>query len=61
MTKEINFKYFLNGKEVKKSDIDWESDITIKTVEDRVYITTKTDGYLSTRHKQPPGGYNKED
>lgn len=60
MSKEITFKYFLNGKEVDKLDINWNSNITIKTVEDQVYVTTIAEGYLSTRHKHPPGGYNKE-
>jgi hypothetical protein len=61
MTKKVAFKYFLNGKKVDKLDIDWDSDITVKTIEDQVYVTTTTEGYLSTRHKHPPGGYNKED
>ena len=54
MTREVSFKYFLNGKEVDKSIIDWDSNITIKTIEDRVYVTTLPEGYLSTRHKKPP-------
>ena len=61
MPKKIDFKYFLDGKEVHKSEIDWDSNITVKTVEDRVYVTTVSTGYLSTRHKHPPGGYNKKD
>lgn len=61
MTREVSFKYFLDGKEVHKSEIDWDSNITVKTVEDRVYVTTVSTRYLSTRHKHPPGGYNKED
>lgn len=60
MSKEITFKYFLNGKEVDKLAIDWTADITVKTVEDQVYVTTVAGGYLSTRYKHPPGGYNKE-
>lgn len=61
MTREVTFKYFLDGVQVHKSEIDWDSDITIKSTEDIVYVTTNTKGYLSTRHKHPPGGYNKED
>lgn len=57
MSKTITFTYFLNGEKVEKSSIDWDSDITIKTVGDIVYVTTN--GYLSTRHKHPPGGYKK--
>lgn len=60
MAKEISFKYFLNGEEVTKSEIDWSSDITVKTVENLVYVTTISKGYLSTRHKKPPIKYNKE-
>jgi hypothetical protein len=59
MSEEVNFKYFYNGKQVKKSDINWESDITVKVEFDKVYVTSTK--YLSTRHKYPPGGYNKED
>lgn len=60
MSKKINFKYFFNGKKVDKSDINWESNITVRVEEDLVYVTSETLGYLSTRHKQPPGGFNKD-
>ena len=59
MSEKVKFKYFLDGKKVHKSEIDWDSNITIRSIEDIVYVTTKTDGYLSTRHKHPPGGFNK--
>jgi hypothetical protein len=59
MSTEITFKYFYNGEEVQKSDINWESNITVKVDFDKVYVTSKN--YLSTRHKHPPGGYNKKD
>ena len=55
MSKNINFKYFFNGKEVEKSSIDWDANITIKTIGDVVFVTTNTEGYLSTRHKKRPG------
>lgn len=58
MSEEIKFKYFYNGKQVEKSEINWESDITVKVEFDNVYVTST--GHLSTRHKHPPGGYNKE-
>ena len=58
MTKKIEFKYFLNGTKVNKSDIDWESNHTVKIEHDKVYVTTT--GHLSTRHKHPPGGYNNQ-
>jgi hypothetical protein len=61
MTREVTFKYFLDGEQVHKSEIDWDSDITIKSVDDIVYVTTNTQGYLSTRHKHPPGRHNKKD
>ena len=59
MSEEVTFKYFYNGKKVEKSDINWESNITVKVEFDNVYVTSTH--YLSTRHKHPPGGYNKED
>lgn len=58
MSKEVNFKYFLDGKEVEKSSINWESNITVKVDDNNVYVTTEPQGYLATRHKHPPGGYN---
>jgi hypothetical protein len=58
MSEQVNFKYFFNGKKVDKSQINWESNITVKVDKDEVYVTTTSQGYLSTRHKHPPGGYN---
>jgi hypothetical protein len=60
MSEKIDFKYFLNGKKVDKSEVNLESDITIKVEGDIVYVTSNPLGYLSTRHKQPPGGFNKD-
>jgi hypothetical protein len=61
MSEEVNFKYFFNGEEVDKSIINWDEDVNVKVVKDVVYVTSKLLGYLSTRHKHPPGGYNKKD
>lgn len=58
MSKQVNFKYFFNGKRVDKSEINWESNITVRVDKDEVYVTSTYQGYLSTRHKHPPGGYN---
>ena len=58
MSEEVNFKYFYNGKEVEKSNINWESNITVKVEFDKVYVTSTK--YLSTRHKHPPGGFNQD-
>lgn len=58
MSEQVNFKYFFNGKKVDKSQINWESNITVKVDKDEVYVTNTSQGYLSTRHKHPPGGYN---
>ena len=55
MTKKVDFTYFLDGKNVNKSDINWDLDITIKVEGNIVFVKTKTPGYLSTRHKKPPG------
>lgn len=59
MSEKIIFKYFFNGKEVDKSEISWESNVTVNVEKDLVYVTSDTLGYLSTRHKQPPGWFNK--
>ena len=61
MSKEISFKYFHNGEEVEKSQINCESNITVRVDKDKVYVKTISQGHLSTRHKHPPGGYNKKD
>ena len=59
MSEEVNFKYFYNGEEVDKSQINWESNITVRINKDKVYVTTESQGHLSTRHKHPQGGFNK--
>jgi hypothetical protein len=43
MSKEINFVYFLDGKEVTKDSINWESNITVRVKLNEVYITSVID------------------
>ena len=51
MSEEVKFTYYLDGKEVERDSINWESNITVRVVKDKVYITPLVEGYLSTRHK----------
>lgn len=51
MSEEVRFTYYLDGKEVERDTINWESNITVRVVKDKVYITPLVDGHLSTRHK----------
>jgi hypothetical protein len=51
MSKEVKFTFYLDGKEIEREAIDWESDITLTVVEDKVYINPLVEGHLSTRHK----------
>lgn len=60
MSEEVNFKYFYNGEEVDKSQINWESNITVRVDKDKVFVTTTSKGHLSTRHKHPSGGFNQD-
>jgi len=41
MSTEVEFKYFLDGVEVDKKDINFDQDLDIRVVEDIVNITTK--------------------
>jgi hypothetical protein len=38
MGKNVEFTYFLDGEEVKQEQIDWDSDITVRVIDDVVYI-----------------------
>lgn len=51
MSEEVKFTYYFDGEEVGRDSINWESNITVKVVLDKVYITPLVDGHLSTRHK----------
>ena len=51
MSEEIKFTYYLNGEVVKRESINWESNIVVRVVLDKVYITSLIEGHLSTRHK----------
>lgn len=41
MSEEIKFTYFLDGEEINREEINWESNSTIKVVKDIVYITSE--------------------
>jgi hypothetical protein len=41
MSKEVEFTYFLNGKEVEKENVDWDKETTVKVVDNDVFITQK--------------------
>lgn len=41
MSEEIKFRYFLDGEEVDRELINWESNSTIKVIKDTVYITSE--------------------
>jgi hypothetical protein len=51
MSEEIKFTYYLDGEEVNRESINWESNITVKVIKDKVYITKLVEGHLATRHK----------
>jgi hypothetical protein len=51
MSEEIKFTYYLDGEEVERESINWETDITVRVVDGKVNITTLKEGHLSTRHK----------
>jgi|LakMenEpi03Aug12_release.lakeMendotaPanAssembly.Ray.scaffolds.fasta_scaffold3512657_1 hypothetical protein len=51
MSEEVKFTYYLDGKKVERHSINWESNITVKVVLEKVYITPLAEGHLSTRHK----------
>lgn len=40
MSEEIKFVYFLDGKEISRDSINWESNITVSVKLDKVYITS---------------------
>ena len=41
MSKEVEFTYFLNGKEVEKESVNWDKETTVKVVDNDVFITQK--------------------
>ena len=43
MSEEIKFVYFLDGEEVDRETINWESNITVRVKLDKVYITSAAD------------------
>jgi hypothetical protein len=51
MSEEIKFTYYLDGEKVERDSINWETNITVRVVGDKVNITTLNEGHLSTRHK----------
>lgn len=40
MSEEIKFVYFLNGEEVSKDSINWESNITVRVKLNEVHVTS---------------------
>lgn len=43
MSEEIEFVYFLDGEEVSRDTINWESNIIVRVQFDKVYITSIRD------------------
>lgn len=41
MSKRVKFTYFLEGKRVKKEQVDWESEMAVKVVDNKVLLTKK--------------------
>lgn len=41
MSEEIKFIYFLDGEQVERENINWETNITVIVVDERVNITTQ--------------------
>lgn len=48
MSKKVKFTYFLEGKQVKKEQVDWVSDITIKVADNKVLITKKENKWVDS-------------
>lgn len=44
MSEEVKFTYYLDGKEVERDTINWESNITVRVVKEKVYITQLVEG-----------------
>lgn len=42
MSEEIKFVYFLDGEQVDRESINWESNSTIKVIKEIVYITSES-------------------
>ena len=51
MSEEIKFIYFLDGEQVERDNINWETDITVRVVGNKVSITTIKEDYLPTRNR----------
>jgi hypothetical protein len=43
MSKEIKFVYFLDGKQVTKDSVNWESNIIVRVKLNEVHITSVID------------------
>lgn len=42
MSEEIKFQYFLNGELVNKEDVNFDQDLQIRVVDNKVHIFTNT-------------------